>query len=64
VVASDDAVIELNAAPGAPLDSPSAVGPYAGRYGLGRQLALAGRELRPFRRVVSAQAIFRREVVQ
>jgi len=64
VVASDDAVIELNAAPGAPIDSPSPVGPYAGRYGLGRQLALGGRELRPFRRVVSAQAIFRREVVQ
>lgn len=64
VVASDDAVIELNSAPGAPIEGGALVGPYAGRYGLGRQLALAGRELRPFRRVVSAQAMFRREVVQ
>lgn len=64
IAASDDAVLELNAAPGEPVGSASPVGPYAGRYGLGRQLALAGREVRPFRRVVSAQAIFRREVFQ
>jgi hypothetical protein len=35
--------------------------PVAGRYGLGRQLAL-GQELRPFRRVQTAQAVFRREL--
>jgi len=40
------------------------VGPYAGTFGLGRQLALAGRTVRPFRKVVSAQAIYRREVVE
>ena len=40
------------------------VGPYAGPYGLGRQFALAGRTLRPFRKLISAQAIYRREVVE
>jgi len=40
-----------------------AVGPYAGPYGLGRQLALAD-ELRPFRKLLSAQAVFRREVFE
>lgn len=64
ITADDDAVLELNVAPGVPVGSVSPVGPYAGRYGLGRQLAFAGREVRPFRRVVSAQAIFRREVFQ
>jgi len=39
----------------------SGTGPYAGALGLGRHLAL-GREVRPFRRVVSAEAAFRREV--
>jgi hypothetical protein len=65
VTADDGSVQELNAAPGAPLDEQSATtGAYAGRFGLGRQLALAGQTLRPFRRLVSAQAIFRREVFQ
>jgi len=45
------------------LDADPGVGPNAGPLGLGRQLAL-GRELRPFRRVVSAEAVFRREVLQ
>jgi hypothetical protein len=40
------------------------VGPYAGAYGLGRQLALGGRTVRPFRKLISAQAIYRREVVE
>jgi hypothetical protein len=31
---------------------------------LGRQFALAGRVVRPFRRLVSAQAIQRREVFE
>jgi hypothetical protein len=37
--------------------------PYAGRYGLGHQAAWA-QDVRPFRRVISAQAIYRREVFQ
>jgi len=37
------------------------VGPTAGPLGLGRQLAF-GRVVRPFRRVISAEAVFRREV--
>lgn len=38
-------------------------GAYGGVYGLGRLRAL-GQEVRPFRRVLSGQAIFRREVFQ
>jgi hypothetical protein len=64
VIAADDGgVQELNAAPGGLLDD-GAVGPYSGPYGLGRQFALAGRTVRPYRKLVSAQAIYRREVVQ
>jgi len=36
-------------------------GPYGGTYGLG-EMGLYGGTVRPFRRVVSSQAIFRREV--
>ena len=64
IVADDTGVQQINAAPGDPVDDPGAVGPYAGSFGLGRQLALAGRTVRPFRKVVSAQAIFRREVIE
>jgi len=39
------------------------LGPYAGADGLGRLDAL-GKTVRPFRRVLSAQAIFRRELFQ
>ncbi|MCU0725519.1 MAG: pilus assembly protein [Planctomycetes bacterium] len=39
------------------------VGPYAGPYGLGRLKAL-GKDVRPFRRLLSAQAVFRREVFE
>jgi hypothetical protein len=63
IVADDGAVIETNAAPGGVFDD-GAVGPYAGPYGLGRQLAFAGRAVRPFRKLISAQAIYRREVVE
>jgi hypothetical protein len=63
IVADDAGVQENNLAPGSLLDDGGAIGPYAGPYGLGRQLAL-GRVVRPFRRVLSAQAIFRREVVE
>lgn len=64
ITADDGSVQELNAAPGVQLGDDGRVGAYAGPYGLGRQLALAGRTVRPFRRLVSAQAIYRREVFQ
>jgi hypothetical protein len=63
IAADDGAVQQINVAPGAPLDD-GAVGPYSGPYGLGRQFALAGRTVRPFRKLISAQAIYRREVVE
>jgi hypothetical protein len=44
-------------------NDPDAVGPYAGPYGLGRQLAF-GQTVRPYRRLITAQAIYRREVMQ
>ncbi len=63
ITAEDGAVSETNAAPGSPIDD-SAIGPYAGAFGLGRQYALAGRTVRPFRKLISVQAIYRREVVE
>ena len=63
ITAEDGAVQELNAAPGSLIDD-GAIGPYAGAFGLGRQLALAGRTVRPFRKLISVQAIYRREVVE
>jgi len=63
IVADDGGVQQNNVAPGSPIDD-GAIGSYAGPYGLGRQLALAGGTLRPFRKLISAQAIYRREVVQ
>ena len=41
--------------------SDNAFGPTSGTYGLGKQLAF-GTEVRPFRKVISVQAVFRREV--
>ncbi len=64
IVADDGGVQQTNAAPGGPADDGPALGPYAGPFGLGRQLALAGKTVRPFRRLVSAQAIYRREVFE
>ncbi|MBM3820541.1 MAG: hypothetical protein FJW14_16195 [Acidimicrobiia bacterium] len=63
ILAEDGAVVQTNLAPGSTFDD-GEVGPYAGPYGLGRQLALAGRVVRPFRKLISAQAIYRREAVQ
>jgi hypothetical protein len=64
-IAADDAAVQQNnEAPGAPVDDGGAIGPYAGAFGLGRQLALAGKTVRPFRKLISAQAIFRREVFE
>jgi len=65
IVADDGSVQELNAPPGDPIDlSNGGVGAYAGPFGLGRHFAFAGKTVRPFRRVISAQAIFRREVFE
>ena len=64
ITADDGGVQQNNVAPGAQVDDPGAVGPYAGAFGLGRQLALAGRAVRPFRKLISAQAIYRREVIE
>lgn len=41
---------------------PDGAGPYSGTTGLGRLEAL-GKQVRPFRRLIAAQALFRREVV-
>ena len=38
-------------------------GLYAGQYGLGRQLAFGGKEVRPYRKLLAGEAIFRREVM-
>lgn len=73
--ADDSLVTELNPTdrPGdlleAPLESGGIyAGTYGGRYGLGAQGALGsqaltgGRPVRPYRRLITAQAIYRREV--
>jgi hypothetical protein len=46
---------------GTATESDREAGAYAGPYGLGRQYAL-GMTVRPFRRLVSAQAVYRREI--
>ena len=63
ILADDEAVVENNEAPGTLLPDGGVVGTYSGPYGLGRQLAFA-REVRPYRKLLSAQAIYRREVFQ
>jgi hypothetical protein len=76
--ADDGQVSELNADArpgnllGIPLEDDQGLyaGTYGGQYGLGAQGALGsqqltgGRPVRPYRRVISAQAIYRREVFQ
>jgi hypothetical protein len=62
----NDEIGQLNEAPGdllpdEPLNDQS-LGAYAGVFGLGRQLAFAGERVRPFRKLLSGQAIYRREV--
>ncbi len=52
---------QLDASLDAESGSPGLVNPYAGSLGLGRVHVL-GREVRPYRRVLSATAAFRREV--
>ncbi len=60
IQANDAGVTQLNAAPGG-LTGGSQAGPYAGAYGLGRLYSHA-EAVRPFRKLLSAQAICRREV--
>ena len=62
IQANDGGVAQTNAAPGG-LIGGSEAGPYAGAYGLGKMYSHA-EEVRPFRRLLSAQAIFRREVFE
>ncbi len=64
ITADDGGVQQNNDAPGAPVDDGLTAGTYNGPFGLGRQYALAGQVVRPFRKLLSAQAIFRREVVE
>ena len=68
IIADDIQVTQLNEPPGRLVYPPltqghtpnETVGPNAGAFGLGKQFAL-GREVRPFRKLISAQAVFRRE---
>jgi Flp pilus assembly pilin Flp len=46
------------------LDPGQPTGVYAGPYGLGRQFAFAGKTVRPYRKLITAQAIYRREVME
>lgn len=64
ILANDGAVQQNTVPPGPLVGDDGAIGPYAGAFGLGRQLTLAGRVVRPFRKVISAQSVFRREVIQ
>ena len=63
ILADDSAVSASNTAPGGLVDD-GAMGTYAGAYGLGRVYALAGKTVRPYRRLISVQAVFRREVFE
>jgi len=70
VQADDSSVTQVNAAPGTLLGGPGDpedLGPgaaYSGRFGLGKMYALgaANGGVRPFRRLISQQSMFRREV--
>ncbi len=65
-IAADDSSVAPPAG-GEPVTART-VGPYAGPYGLGAHLALGplagGRPIRPFRKLLSAQSVFRREVLE
>lgn len=63
ILADDAAVTQLNAAPGGFLADDNVKGPYSGPLGLGR-FHSASQRIRPFRRLISAQQEFRREVFE
>ena len=69
IAAKDGAVNDLGFAPDDPLSysfveggDPEIGDPYAGKYGLGRHYILLGESVRPWRKLLSAQAVRRREV--
>jgi len=64
IQANDGGVTAVNAPPGglAPASPAGGIGPYAGTYGLGGQFNWMETR-RPFRKLLTAQAIFRREVL-
>lgn len=70
VHADDDAVNQVNAAPGtlqtisptSDPNDPNTGGFNTGRYGMGSFTVLGNVQARPFRRVISSQSLFRREV--
>lgn len=53
----------IRVSPGEELQSGQAGGPYSGPTGLGQQVAFAT-TVRPFRRILSAQGVYRREIFQ
>lgn len=69
IVQADDSAVQLESysAGSVPdtglnfIGDSNSVGPYAGKYGLGRMYAM-DKTVRPFRRMISAQSLFRREV--
>lgn len=61
ILSNDGGVTELNAPGGTLLGGGNDGGIYAGKYGLGTFYAL-NKKVRPFRRLISGQAVFRREV--
>ncbi len=61
ILANDGGVTQLNAPGGTLLNTGGTGGIYSGQYGLGKFYAL-NKEVRPFRRLISGQAVFRREV--
>jgi len=62
--ASDAAVSDPGTTLGVPVvGDDEGLGAYTGKYGLGRQVALT-KLVRPYRRVLAAQSIYRREVFQ
>ncbi len=60
-ILANDGGVSAPSAGGDLMGSSSGTGTYAGQYGLGKFYAL-NKEVRPFRRLISGQAIFRREV--
>ncbi len=62
-ILADDGAVTVSSAPadGALAGADSELPTFAGPYGLGRQFAL-GKEVRPFRKLITGQSLFRREV--
>jgi len=63
ILADDSLVSAVNSPGGALIDPGDDSGPNAGLYGLGSQYSFV-EEVRPFRRVISTQAAFKREIFE